>query len=146
MSCSEFIDFIKFILTHNHLQFNNVFYTQIFGSAWAIRSVLFWRTSSCTILKTLHYLTRGGQESGTPIFMTPDLRGFFYHKKRVCQAVHSIRLCVKSYSSSKFEIIAIFYDLWYICPNDRIQTYTYNLYVLIGFYVIQKHNKYISFK
>ena len=28
----------------------------------------------------------------------------------------------------------------------RIQTYTYNLYVLIGLYVIQKHNKYISFK
>ena len=33
MSCSEFIDVIKFILIHNHFQFNNVFYTQIFGSA-----------------------------------------------------------------------------------------------------------------
>ena len=33
MSCSEFIDVIKFILTHNHFQFNNIFYTQIFGFA-----------------------------------------------------------------------------------------------------------------
>ena len=86
------------------------------------------------------------KESGTPIFMTLGLRGFFYHKKRLCEAVHSIRLCVKSYSIWKFEILAIFYDLWYICTNVRIQTYTYNLYILIGFYVIQKHNKYISFE
>ena len=78
------------------------------------------------------------KESGTPIFMTPGLRGFFYHKKRLCQAVLSIGLCVKSYSSWKIEILAKFCDLhWYICTVVRIQTYTHNLYILIGFYVIQ---------
>ena len=64
----------------------------------------------------------------------------------MCQAFHSIRLCVKRYSSWKSEILAVFYDLWYIFTNIRIQTYTYNLNILIGFYVTQKHNKYISFK
>ena len=47
--------------------------------------------------------------------------------------------------SWKFEILDIFYALWYICPNVRIQRYTYNLYILIRYYVIQKHNKYTSF-
>ena len=33
MSCTEFIDVIKFILNNNYFQFNNKFYRQIFGSA-----------------------------------------------------------------------------------------------------------------
>ena len=33
MSCTEFIDVIKFILNNNYFQFNNMFYRKIFGSA-----------------------------------------------------------------------------------------------------------------
>ena len=33
ISCTEFFDVIKFILNNNYFQFNNKFYSQIFGSA-----------------------------------------------------------------------------------------------------------------
>ena len=33
MSCTEFLNVIKFILNNNHFQFNEKFYHQIFGSA-----------------------------------------------------------------------------------------------------------------
>ena len=33
MSCTEFINVIKFILNNNFFQFNGKFYQQIFGSA-----------------------------------------------------------------------------------------------------------------
>ena len=33
MSCTEFLNIIKFILNNNYFQFNEKFYHQIFGSA-----------------------------------------------------------------------------------------------------------------
>ena len=77
-------------------------------------------------------LQGGTKECGSWIFMTPGLRGFFYHKKRLCEGFQANGLPVKRYSYGKFEILAVFAYFMIlqrilhskICPSHYIYLFT----------------------
>ena len=77
--------------------------------------------------------------------MTPSIRGFFYHKKEAVPSHSFLWACVGKLQQLEvlnFSYILMIYNIFAL-TFAFIKIYLYNLYILIGFYIIQKHNKYM---